>query len=108
MKIRTGTGCTVAAEVALTIDTSHPITTVEMDLTGCGFFSQGYAEVIPATGYDEWREAVVRGVEIAMKEANVTGLVVITKIAGWSTDTTPDRMIKAAKTAVRNALETRP
>lgn len=105
MTIRTGTGRTVAAEVALTIDTSQPSTTVETNTAGGrGFFSQGYAEVIPATGYDEWREAAVRGVEIAMKEANVTGLVVITKIAGWSTDTTPARMAQAAKTAVRNAL----
>jgi hypothetical protein len=106
--MRVGKGFARAAEVTLSIDLADMTqlkTAIETATSGRGFFSQGYAVSIPATGYDEWREAAVEGARRAMEEAGVAGRVVITDITGWPTDTTPARIIKAAMAAVRNALK---
>ncbi|SFW77760.1 hypothetical protein [Chitinophaga sancti] len=58
--------------------------------SGKGFYSQGYIEEVPKSGYQSWKHAAIKGLEFAFSIVDTNWTVQINKIAGLSfTDTNP-------------------
>lgn len=75
--------------------------------SGKGFYSQGYEEVIPEKGYDDWKQGIKHGITYAYsKLKNTNGLkVTIEQASGLTTDTNSIILGFVASRAVLNELE---
>ena len=75
--------------------------------SGKGFYSQGYEEVIPEKGYDDWKKGIKHGVTYAYsKLKNTNGLkVTIERGSGFTTDTNSIILGFVASRAVLNKLD---
>jgi hypothetical protein len=82
---------------------------LEVRCSGSGFKSQGNLEEAPAEGYDDWKAGALAGARYALELAGrPEGGVLITRIAGFTTDTNPTIVGAAAAFAVWEALGYRP
>lgn len=93
------------AEVAVEVDRSSQEPGIEFRCSGRGFFSQGYEEIVPAVGYDDWKNGASAGVAFALVvvEADLAR-VIVTRISGLGTDTNPSVVGATAALAVWRAL----
>jgi hypothetical protein len=94
----------VVAEVALEVAPATAAPVVQIACGGSGFEAQGYLELVGPAGYDDWKQAAVAGVRLALAAAAAARDVRITRIAGLSTDTTPAAVGAAAALALFDAL----
>ncbi|GHO97456.1 hypothetical protein KSF_075040 [Reticulibacter mediterranei] len=96
------------AEVELTVSSADEMV-VTFDCHGEGFISQGYIEVVPAKGYDDWKHGALAGITYALgKCSDHPCNVTVTYIAGLTTDTNPSIVGGAAIQAIWSALQYEP
>jgi hypothetical protein len=97
------------AKCEVEINFSSEVSTVVVDCSGHGFYSQGYIESVPAIGYEHWKQGAKIGIEFALLTAQAVNChVTITKIEGLTTDTNPTIVGLAAILAIWQALEFNP
>lgn len=79
-------------------------------VTGQGFLGQGATERVPREGYDAWKEGALRGARYALRTAALEADVLITQIAGLTTDTNASIVALATARAVwaSQPVEVRP
>ena len=74
---------------------------------GKGFYSQGYEEIIPNEGYDNWKRGIIKGIEYAYSKLKLNkGIrVSIIEASGLTTDTNPTILGFVASRAILSKLE---
>ena len=74
---------------------------------GNGWVRQGYEEIVPSKGYDQWKKGIQNGITYAYgKLKNNNGLkVIVVRASGLATDTNPTILGYAASRAILNKLE---
>lgn len=81
---------------------------IRLACSGAGWVAQGYAEEVPAEGYDDWKAGAVAGAEYALRLAGIPCGVVVQKIVGLTTDTTPAAVGAATAYAIWQGLGWQP
>lgn len=94
------------AEVSLLVELIDPEqeSVVTFECSGRGFYSQGYAEEVPANGYDDWKAGARAGCLLALGTEQLTGNVIVDRIVGFTSDTNEWTVAEAAAKAVWQAL----
>ena len=106
-KVRNGLPHLAEVDVTVTLRDEH--TQVEVVCSGTGWSAQGYIEEASPVGYDAWKAGAREGALFALRAVGLTGaVVVVTRIAGMTTDTNPSIVGLAAASAVWDALGARP
>lgn len=74
---------------------------------GSGWICQGYEEIVPDKGYDQWKKGIENGISYAYnKLKNNCGLkVTVIQATGLITDTNPTILAFAASRAILDKLE---
>lgn len=91
-------------EIDIKQDTVNEVINFKCD--GEGFRGQGYIEVVPASGYDDWKQGAVIGIKYALNKCFMKKYSIdILSISGLITDTNPTIIATAAAYAVWNALD---
>ncbi|HYG78386.1 MAG TPA: hypothetical protein VEK08_25515 [Planctomycetota bacterium] len=94
------------AEVAVCIEKSDTSSIIKFDCSGKGFYSQGHVEDATAEGYDDWKAGGKAGALFALSFLPASHLrVVVTRISGLTSDTTPAAVGAATALAIWNALK---
>lgn len=102
---RVHNGLSFLAQVTVELDPKAVEPTIRLDCHGEGWVAQGYEEIVPRVGYDDWKRGAIAGVYFALKCAGQSHLgVTITSISGMTTDTNPTVLAAAAADAVWKAL----
>jgi hypothetical protein len=96
------------AEVELTVVSADEMVVV-FDCHGEGFTSQGYIEVVPTKGYDDWKHGALAGITYALERCSDHPCnVMVTYIGGFSSDTNPSIVGGAAIQAIWSAFQYEP
>ena len=104
-KVKNGLPHWGAVQLTIELTASNTLEIIEK-YAGAGFVGQGYLEVLPDKGYDDWKKGIVIGIKYAFSklESNSGLKVIIEEASGLVTDTNPTILGYAASRAILNKL----